>query len=308
MTFNEQFPEFDNSGPADDYIDYAEWYSQANFDRPESTEDPADLIIRINEEQGLNINPAILENVSPDGDSNFDFGYQCRTATRVTQAVAVAANLLYDNPWQRLADKPMEITTNHPDFTERLALDTLARIVNGSITPEVDSQMSPYRFKDRNAPGVDVCELAEGRFKEVFKQIKDPELIIKGEIRLLGYRIITDGSKPIIVSKGRGALSSVSLVPVTVNGVTYPPGSLLNINTWDDFKNGQRRKDEISLPHKLDKEHILRARFIRLLDWAGDSQRLNDYRIAAQKVLPLVREPIMPYISPDKKDRILESL
>jgi hypothetical protein len=111
----------------------------------------------------------------------------------------------------------------------------LVGLINNSINRTDSAEVpSDHWFIDSPSTISNHCARAELTFGQTFELMsqvvkgvdQDPELL-----EIAGWRIYYDMERePIVVKKCHDIQSSLSLVPLTIDGITYPAGSILYIN------------------------------------------------------------------------------
>jgi hypothetical protein len=190
----------------------------------------------------------------PDHFASTD--YVCRAPDDWCQAVAVAGKLLRHDPEVRLANQPLPADSYQSDYIARHALGT---IINASIDPVPAAD--PLRsFTCRNAKGNSACGYADEAFGYTFAAMQRPERRRRDNIgHLIGWHLLTDGPTVVGVSKTNGAHTTLTLEPLTINNIPYPPGSIVNFRYSHDIKTNAK-------PPKLvvPVEQVAFASFVRL--------------------------------------------
>lgn len=177
-------------------------------------------------------------------------------------AVAEAGEILRSNPNAELADK---LITPTPVIGRDVGALTLTRIINASIEPITEATSRSVVCE--KAHEVNVCDSAETYFADVIKALrtKNPA---EG-----GCELITDDDgQVILIRKGIGEPSALSLHELVVNGIPYPPGSLFSLHAVGDYN--KRRGWELPkdfLPdriHIFGSERVAKLGFMRLSAYA----------------------------------------
>jgi hypothetical protein len=172
----------------------------------------------------------------------------------------IASKPLIGNPWQY-----------------DTAATTLQRIVNASIVP-VEADPSTPSFVCEGAKTISACGYAEVAFSKVIAQkITEADKRPPGiEDRWSGGDIFTEGDVPIFIRKSDGEPSALSLRDIVVNGIPYPKGSILRVDTYREYQEGSPPQPA---PHRLcqvEARKIAKVAFIRLSAWAFSPQERAD--------------------------------
>lgn len=126
-------------------------------------------------------------------------------------------------PGEKLTDKPMDV----PLETEWLG-GALLRLVNGSIGINTPAS---YSFESRGSSQKRVCQEAEGKYVESLGN-RNQMGFTSGQRKNIVY--LDDKLKPVFFRKGRGVGSSLSLRPVSINCVSHPEGTIMDVRIKKD--------------------------------------------------------------------------
>ncbi|HSX34840.1 MAG TPA: hypothetical protein VLF62_04310 [Candidatus Saccharimonadales bacterium] len=166
-------------------------------------------------QQGRRLEPRLVESFAVGPDH------------KLLVALACAGALLRKFPDELLADKPIDLAAFGNDMPAR----TLAAICNAKLSPIVPGPgdialPGPINF------GKCVCPLAEERW---VKTIEDPEHVFTkkpmAELFATGGRI---GDKLVVARKAEHEQNALTFTEVNIDGIVYPPGSILNLLALGD--------------------------------------------------------------------------
>lgn len=180
------------------------------------------------------------------------------------EAVARAGRLLRADPALELTD-----TTVGTEIFNCAANDlTVEQVVLHGILNASKYRMgnaSPGRsFRCANRKSLPGCSDAEGYFGQVVTAMADTSRLSdrEGNVAQHGWSLVLDGREPIAIKKvaeAYGKPSALSLVELTVDGVPYPAGSLLRVDTREDL-----RHEQLFIPG----DTVVSAGFLRLSAFA----------------------------------------
>jgi hypothetical protein len=106
----------------------------------------------------------------------------------------------------------------------------LKRIVNSSL--DVRNQRG---YAQRTSDYLeDTCSNAEYSFIETIAELRRPPRAKCHSARLIG-----SPDKPLLLQKFEGVKSALSLCALTIDGVTFPPGSIMGVDLKRDFDAGK---------------------------------------------------------------------
>lgn len=115
----------------------------------------------------------------------------------------------------------------HPDES------TPARILRSIINQGIDATSTP------SAPcfAARMCHIYEGACRQADKHFANLIGHIDNDTvrQNAGARIIHDQGKPLLVQKGQGTPTALSLAPLAVEKIVYPAGSLFGIHLDEDY-------------------------------------------------------------------------
>jgi hypothetical protein len=203
-----------------------------------------------------------LQNAHPNPE-----GANCFTPSPWFSAIAVAGELLRSDPHPLASNiPPASVLGNRPTIEEQ----ALYTIVHDSVVPQPLAS-SGYNFKSHTGNSVANCKATEKYFAETFTAMQHPHgqhMAFDGSP--LAWITIHDGRTPIAIQKQAGAASTLSLVPLQIDGIRYPAGSLFDIMTssqkgWPITRNGIAWADS-----------IIDANFLRLTRYALPPPRRPD--------------------------------
>jgi hypothetical protein len=179
-------------------------------------------------------------------DYVLDAGYRGRSSLSHTAepnglyaAVSEAGYCLRENAGLQLANKCLE-----PMRSEKNPVAGFLRaIINASIAP-VTAQGKELAFVCHGAQQLDTCFGADRLFVEVIEQMRNPFVPVLGyRAGYTGYQILrSNEGQAVGVRKAIGAPSTLFFETAVINGVPYPPGSIMRLeNAADDWSNGYLR-------------------------------------------------------------------
>lgn len=212
------------------------------------------------------------------------------TRTSLLAAVAEAGRLLRKNPEVELANNSLELKRL---ITDDIAALTLAKILNDSQR-RVPSDGMRTAIHCTRAPWVASCDAAESGFVNVF-------LTLCNERRLgAGSQIfINDNGEAVFIRKG-GITSALSLQEITINGVRYPAGSLLSLESLPDyrFENGNYcSQPRARVPNMgveaVPVELVASAAFMRLSAFAYPPQQRDSINKVLSRFAPAAEKEIL---------------
>lgn len=153
-------------------------------------------------------------------------------------AVARAGAILREHPQAELANQPITRSMQR-GFPHDLASRALTTIINASLDP-VPAASWDTSFTSFGVAPVDNCSLAERFFAATVWQLQQPGIPLIDERPPIGSQLLTGDNDTIIaIRKGLGSRSCLTLVPVTINSVPYPAGSIMRVNLLSEY-NGKR--------------------------------------------------------------------
>lgn len=161
-----------------------------------------------------------------------DFGLDfCYAPNLVLKGIAFAGQILRKDPDTALVDKPIELTKKVPRGSlGHLFLD----ILNGSIEPVND--VSRVSFVCAGALSAEACAYAETGFANAIKGLRNyvqDRDTPSGFLRSIVY--VDENNSPTILQKYDGAKTGLTLAPIVINGIPYPPGSIARVETTADY-------------------------------------------------------------------------
>lgn len=164
----------------------------------------------------------------------------------------------YDN--EPLVKRPFSEALIASLPAQDIAARSFLHILNNSLEPK--DGLPDTTFASKVICTVSVCNDAEGLFGAAFEAFEDPHPEI-------AVQVITDKQEqPLLIRKGGAFQSTLSFVPITINGITYPAGSLFNLNMHQDrlaeggYSGRPIRFDHPNTKHLV--SSIERIRFLRL--------------------------------------------
>lgn len=187
-------------------------------------------------------------------------GDYCWEPTPWAGAVAVAGQLLRRNQNVHLTSEPIPDELVGDTVPEK----TFVSIVNAShkrqaLSPDI------LALKNHSLGAIDTCQLAESYFADLLLVLKNPDFRFRSSYdpsRDMGWRVVTHDNTSAILIKTDGIESALSLIPLSIDGVVYPAGSLLRVCIPELF--GHDDEERIS----LEAISITKAAFLRLSTFA----------------------------------------
>lgn len=177
-------------------------------------------------QQGVELDPRIIS--SGQGINTLPY---CYTPTDVLTAVAGASALARNTPGANLANKAI----SGKPWENDLAARTLQHIINGSVAP-LSNTAPQTTFTSDKTSKLNTCLEAEYRFIELFRSLQryasgsaPITAILKGEL-------FVANNGPLMIRKFNGQPSTLTLNRIVVNGIPYPPGSIVGIITRRDLE------------------------------------------------------------------------
>lgn len=111
----------------------------------------------------------------------------------------------------------------------------LATIINATREPIGDEH--PFYFGPQKQVYLTACQQAEGRFARALRALRTGQY----DTPKLGGNILLKGGEVCAFQKSNGENSALALVPICINGIPYPAGSLVNV--------GEKEAPFNNLPH-----------------------------------------------------------
>jgi len=164
-----------------------------------------------------------------------------------------------------LANKPIEGNMWEDDT----AAAALQAIVNASIVPVEDG---PLSFRSHDAQGdIYSCDSADANFTKIMCNLlaTDQEGSRGSADRFegFGFEVFTLDHVPVFLRKSIGEKSALSLARTAINGIPYPAGSIMRIDTDADIARGKFDVNR-DAAIEIDIADIEQIRFIRLGTYA----------------------------------------
>ncbi len=137
------------------------------------------------------------------------------------RAINMAARLKCFSPEQAIANAPIEL--GGQSFRNNVAALTLVNIINAGL--ECEKVVPSANDLPGVKRGIDACMASDNKFTETANRI----LAGKGrECQIIG------NDKPLLLRKGNGIASTLSLDKIRINGGNYPAGSILRLELLSD--------------------------------------------------------------------------
>lgn len=154
-------------------------------------------------------------------------------------------------------------------FMHTPASRTLTGIINASREPLPGPTLACRRIK---IP--DICGRAEKFISATILQMLQPDAQMQGYNRLLPHCIISGNDHRIIaIQKGEGEPTCLTFERLIINGIPYPPGSLMDVRFKDEY-NGKRYRSRwknrsAAAPYHIEPmENVAHMGFLRLSAFA----------------------------------------
>jgi hypothetical protein len=205
-----------------------------------------------------------------------------RNEIAINTTVATAGRILRENPEERLANKPINLPSEHDIPQHEVALETLEGMINSSIERPPEEKLPPYQFESHKIPAVDMCADAELYFD---RAIPGGWAWLPRANKEVEYQAIVDESEDglniVAVRKFEGKPSVLALEDMAVDGVVYPAGSLMRFQLASD---GPQEKKYFEWTHEhppriVSYNEVLRGGFLRLSnDFIGQPEKIAHYR------------------------------
>jgi hypothetical protein len=184
-------------------------------------------------------------------------------------AVGQAGKILRRNPQAALANKPLQIP---PDDLQPqdVALRTLVTLVNGSLDRMARNVPSHRLASCRQIPATHACSEAETFFASVIWQMANPTSVLSEDEQMepFGYQIITDDyGQALGIRKGVSWPTLLTLEEIAINGVPYPPGSIMRADMpYERYARARlyRPMRDFEEQERIDFHDIARLGFMRL--------------------------------------------
>jgi len=153
--------------------------------------------------------------------------------TNILEAIAVASELVQSK--RELANGTIRKT---PRIVRDTPANTLVDILNDSV--ERWDRADQITIDDRaTANDYDSCPHAEIYFLEALEELEQTE---PGERPNLTQQIIHQDGKALIFRKKTDISSGLALEPIKINGISYPPGSILAVKSQIRYSPTKERR------------------------------------------------------------------
>lgn len=227
------------------------------FKRPDAVDGSTSELHQFNRacrEQGIALHPDIIHL------TNHTVPPAREAPTSTLMAIRTIGRMLRKQPAELLASAPIETTKALPRSVAALALKT---IINDSVLGTNSNQntvaaLSPF--------AIDACVFAEIGFAKTFRNLAGLEFFDK--IATGGDIIVDTNDNPIFVRKRAGGIpSALALQEHTINGITYPAGSINRIELDSDYRDPKGiliPKDSCNAIRIVPLESVVAGAFMRL--------------------------------------------
>jgi len=199
-------------------------------------------------------------------------------------AVAKAGEILRQRPYVELVNTPITDQL-FGDGSLTLPQMTFKGIINAS-RDRIANQNPATTFFCRGAKRVDSCSSAEGGFGLTINNMthghkaRDSRRSGEDYYKRFGWTIIIDDDMPVGITKRYGQPSTLALSPITINGIPYPAGSLLRMNTLKKGYHHEAEERRTFVPG----ERIAFASFLRLSAFALPAEERKTFQHAIGNV------------------------
>ena len=195
-------------------------------------------------------------------------------------AIGIAGKLLRYGPQRKLVRQPIEMPLG---TDEKVSVRTFVDIVNASAHRAEPPQGAVAFTSSRQYTPVHGCPAAEERFADTFSQLEDH--FLPDQIMGHGVQIIVDGQRAVMLRKGGtdSAKTTLALETIYINGIPYPPGSILRTPMIEDEADESSKKRRFVLDDRVEVvnvDRVVNPGFIRLSAFAlGPAERLEDFTL-----------------------------
>ena len=195
----------------------------------------------------------------------YDLEYDYAACGPLDYTITVAGDIMRQDPQERLAQGHLSIPVGSD-----IGLKTLAGIVNDSQRPRRESTIVCSEGQTLN-----VCDDFEMHWTDMLRQT------ISGQ-PLTGDLIQDADANPLFFIKNRHVPSALALAETTINGIRYPEGSIMRVDTSEAAvrDNGllDRPKPSRTELRIVSAEEIVKASFLRLSGFAYTPQQRRDMK------------------------------
>lgn len=249
----------------------------------ELREDPYRRFERMCREQGVTIDKELA--------SGPDYSFRIRNAMsddlKIARSIAVAGQILRKDPERKLADQPIDLPTEHEIPRCETQLKTLGNIINSSIERPPIEELPEHQYQSQGIGGMDMCQKAEPLFDKSIPKFMRFSNKVSYQAIVDGYS--DEGWDVVAVRKREGLPSVLTFEEIAIDGIVYPPGSIMRFHLRSDgvepesglFENNNSKPSRI-----VESDEVIRAGFLRLANgYAESPEYLNSYRERLKKDL-----------------------
>jgi len=175
----------------------------------------------------------------------------------VLQTVRELGYVMQDFSGQPLASDVIRL---NPAIENDTPSKVLTRALNSSVDPSRSDGIPA--FESGGNVSVECCNEAEGRFYDTLRAIG--KMSKSKNIDTPGAQIVMDGGEPIIVRKGLGEKSGLTLTDLSIDKVVFPAGSIVALGLTKSSRKGHGGFPIYGKVNLIEKEWVGRIRFERL--------------------------------------------
>lgn len=232
--------------------------------------------------QGTELIPPILR-AGQTGTSGFS---QSVELNGFYAAIVKAGALLREQPGIPLANKVIKRNALR-GFNHNAASRTLTAIINASVDP-VPAMSWDTAFTCSSSVQAGACNRAEEYFGATILQMLRPDARLKGHDFIVGHQIIMgDSNQVIALRKGKGVPTCLTFVPVTINNIPYPPGSIMRTKLITEYNGRSYRRSAYSQNRIVPVHEVSHLNFVRLSVFVEPpSRRGEDFKEAVEQTQP----------------------
>lgn len=186
-------------------------------------------------------------------------------------AIAMAGKLLRES-----SDTPLVTRLVHADIVPGNSTKhrVLCCILNSTIVPDLSHDFTQL---PAGAGNVLACAKAESLFSDTIEAMQAPRKVFRDDDgMIISWLILASGGEPFGITKFNGEISTLSLKPVTVAGISYPEGSILKVDTPRIRVKKAMFADE-SMKECVDVSQVRAASFVRLSAFAVPVNERHDF-------------------------------
>jgi hypothetical protein len=268
-----------DDGTSYELADYYEFDDPAGEIVIERNEDPFRRFERAYRQQGVKLNPTFLDGITDIAPVGHCFNNE--EELKINRAVAFGGRMLRKNPNEKLADRSIELPSEHDIPQCETSMKTLETIINSSIERPLAEELPKHQFKSDGIEAISMCPKAEKLFDKAVprtSKFKAPGLFDK-----LKYQVIADegdnGWDILGVRKWEGVPSVLTFKDVAVDGIQYPSGSIMRFELETDGPPERGKYTEYinqDPPRIVSSNEVVRVGFLRLANgFAGEPGNID---------------------------------